>query len=185
MPNTIVTDRSRKKTTTMRTMLPLLVILVVGLRLAGASPPPQPVACTKGTTDCTVTNVYGSFPDRTICRAADASFPRTEAELVAAVAAAAAAGGRRRRRRGTPQLPQAGVPRRRDGTIISTRFLNRTVAVDAAARRITVGAASCCGTSSGPPPPRPRAAALALLVRPHRRRPPRHRRPWQLALGQG
>jgi L-gulonolactone oxidase len=69
----------------------LLLGLLVGL--AGSSPPPATVVCAHdhGTSDCTVSNAYGSFPDRTVCRAANATFPRTEKELVAAVAAAAAA----------------------------------------------------------------------------------------------
>ena len=67
----------------------LLVLLLVGL--AGSSPPPEPVVCAHGTSDCTVSNAYGSFPDRTVCHAANATFPRTEKELVAAVAVAVAA----------------------------------------------------------------------------------------------
>ena len=72
-----------------RSLLPAVLLLGLLLSCAGSSPPPEwfaPVACPTGT----VTNVYGSFPDRTICPAANATFPRTEEELVAAVAAAAA-----------------------------------------------------------------------------------------------
>ncbi|KAG8086654.1 hypothetical protein GUJ93_ZPchr0010g7722 [Zizania palustris] len=117
----------------------LSLLLLLGLRLAGGSPPPQPVECTRGTSDCTVTNVYGSYPDRTICRAANASFPRTEQELVAAVAAAAAAKRKVKvATRHSHSFPKLACPGGRDGTIISTRFLNRTVSVDAARRLMTV-----------------------------------------------
>lgn len=119
----------------------VLVVLLLGLLLglAGSSPPPSPVACTRGTSDCMVTNVYGSFPDRTICRAVNATFPRTEQELVAAVAAAAAV--KRKVKAATKHshsFPKLACPGGRDGTIISTERLNRTVSVDSASGLMTV-----------------------------------------------
>ncbi|KXG24271.2 hypothetical protein SORBI_3007G017500 [Sorghum bicolor] len=117
----------------------LLVVPVLLASLAGGSPPPDPVSCTRGTSDCTVTSTYGSFPDRTICRAANATFPRTEQELVAAVASAAAA--RRKVKVATSHshsFPKLACPGGRDGTIISTERLNATVRVDAARRLLTV-----------------------------------------------
>ncbi|CAL4990653.1 unnamed protein product [Urochloa decumbens] len=115
----------------------LLLILVVGL--SGASPPPPPVACRHGTSDCTVTNAYGSFPDRTICRAANATFPRTEEELVAAVAAAAEA--KRKVKVATKyshSLPKLACPGGHEGTIISTEKLNRTLSIDKGKGLLTV-----------------------------------------------
>ncbi|KAJ1266949.1 hypothetical protein BS78_07G019000 [Paspalum vaginatum] len=122
---------------TMRVVFLVLLLLLVSL--AGASPPPEPVSCTRGTSDCTVTSTYGSFPDRTICRAANATFPSTEQELVAAVAAASAA--RRKVKVATSHshsFPKLACPGGRDGTIISTERLNRTVAIDKANRLLTV-----------------------------------------------
>ncbi|KAM3262970.1 hypothetical protein ACQJBY_053243 [Aegilops geniculata] len=123
-------------------LLPAALLLLLGLllsRRACSSPPPDSVTCARGTSDCTLANVYGSFPDRTACRAADAAFPSTEAELVAAVAAAAAA---KRKVKAVPRhshsFPKLACPGGRDGTIISTARLNRTVSVDAATGLMTV-----------------------------------------------
>uniref|UniRef100_A0A453S246 FAD-binding PCMH-type domain-containing protein n=1 Tax=Aegilops tauschii subsp. strangulata TaxID=200361 RepID=A0A453S246_AEGTS len=118
-----------------------LTFLLLGLflGLAGSSPPPEPVECARGTSDCTVTNVYGSFPDRTICRAANATFPRTEKELVAAVAAAAASKRKVKvATRHSHSFTKLACPGGRDGTIISTERLNKTVSVDAAKGLMTV-----------------------------------------------
>ena len=121
-------------------VLPVLLLLVLLLGLAGSSPPPEPVACAHyGTSECTITNAYGSFPDRTICRAASAAFPRTERELVAAVADAAKA--KRKVKVATKHshsFPKLACPGGHDGTIISTERLNRVVRVNAAERLMTV-----------------------------------------------
>ncbi|KAK1605965.1 hypothetical protein QYE76_029638 [Lolium multiflorum] len=119
----------------------VLVVLLLGLLLAVArsSSSPEPVACAHGTSNCTVTNAYGSFPDRTICRAANATFPSTEQELVAAVAAAAAA--KRKVKAATKHshsFPKLACPGGSDGTIISTERLNRTVSVDTSSGLMTV-----------------------------------------------
>uniref|UniRef100_A0ACD5XHV7 Uncharacterized protein n=1 Tax=Avena sativa TaxID=4498 RepID=A0ACD5XHV7_AVESA len=119
----------------------VLVVLLLGLLLgvARSSPSPEPVACAHGTWDCTVTNAYGSFPDRHVCHAANAAFPSTEQELVAAVAAAAAA--KRKVKVATKyshSFTKLACPGGRDGTIISTERLNRTVSVDSANGLMTV-----------------------------------------------
>nr|BAJ92688.1 predicted protein [Hordeum vulgare subsp. vulgare] len=123
----------------MSSFLPAAFVLILLLSPAGSSPPPDSVSCARGTSDCTLANVYGSFPDHTACHAADAAFPTTEAELLAAVAAAAAA---KRKVKAAPRhshsFPKLACPGGRDGTIISTARLNRTVSVDAARGLMTV-----------------------------------------------
>ncbi|CAO2145041.1 unnamed protein product [Urochloa humidicola] len=115
----------------MRDGVLFVLLLVVHVGLSSGSPPPSPVSCKRGMSECTVTNAYGSFPDRTICHAANATFPETEEELVAAVASAAAA--KRKVKVATKyshSFPKLACPGGRDGTIISTERLNRTVSVD-------------------------------------------------------
>ncbi|XBI00888.1 hypothetical protein VPH35_129793 [Triticum aestivum] len=122
-----------------RSLLPAVLLLGLLLSRAGSSPPPEPVVCARGMSDCTVTNVYGSFPDRTICPAANATFPRTEEELVAAVAAAAAMKRKVKvATRHSHSFPKLACPGGREGTIISTERLNRTVSVDTAKGLMTV-----------------------------------------------
>ena len=120
----------------------LLIPAAVYLLPANNTTPPwEPITCTdsNGTSSCTVTNSYGSFPDRTVCRAASAVYPRTEAELVAAVAAAAKAKRKVKvATRHSHSFTKLACPGGSDGTVISTRWLNRTVRVDVCRRLLTV-----------------------------------------------
>ncbi|KAF7097492.1 hypothetical protein CFC21_099305 [Triticum aestivum] len=120
----------------MGSLLPVALLgLGILLQLAGCSPPPDPVVCTHGTSNCTITNTYGFF----LCPAANVTYPRTEQELVAAVAAVASA--KRKVKVATKHshsIPKLACPGGRDGTIISTARLNRTVRVDAEKRLMTV-----------------------------------------------
>uniref|UniRef100_A0A0E0KPE7 L-gulonolactone oxidase n=1 Tax=Oryza punctata TaxID=4537 RepID=A0A0E0KPE7_ORYPU len=141
----------------------LLVILALWIvfHLAGNRSPPGPVVCANGTSGCTLTNIYGSFSDRAICRAANVTYPRTEQELVAAVAATVAA--RRKVKvatRYSNSFPRLACPGGEDGTVISTRWLNRTVRVDAARRLMTVESGVLLGDLI-------HAAAAAGLALPH------------------
>jgi len=120
----------------------LLIPAAVYLLPANNTTPPWgPITCTdsNGTSSCTVTNSYGSFPDRTVCRAASAVYPRTEAELVAAVATAAKAKRKVKvATRHSHSFTKLACPGGSDGTVISTRWLNRTVRVDVCRRLLTV-----------------------------------------------
>nr|CAB3492265.1 unnamed protein product [Digitaria exilis] len=122
--------------------MPMLLLLFLLLSLVGlndSSPPPQPVSCTNDTSDCTVTNAYGAFPDSSICHAANVAYPSTEQELVAAVAAAVAAKRKvKASTRYSHSIPKLVCPGGNDGTIISTVRLNRTVRIDAEKRLMTV-----------------------------------------------
>ncbi|RLN05314.1 hypothetical protein C2845_PM13G11880 [Panicum miliaceum] len=49
-------------------ILILLLILTQMISLTGSRPPPDPVACIDGISNCTITNAYASFPDRSAAR---------------------------------------------------------------------------------------------------------------------
>lgn len=103
------------------------------------TPPEPPIKCSSQNQNCTITNSYGTFPDRSICRAAQAVFPATEEELVTVVAAAA----RTRRKikvatRFSHSITKLVCPDGQDGLLISTNFLNRTIKIDKQAMTMTV-----------------------------------------------
>ncbi|CAL4916122.1 unnamed protein product [Urochloa decumbens] len=152
-------------------VLALLLILILACLLIPAlyllhghnRHPPEPITCIDdgGTSNCMVTNTYGSFPDRSTCRAANATYPRTEQELVAAVAAAAAAKRKVKvATRHSHSFTKLACPGGREGTIISTRWLNRTVRVDEEKRHVTVESGMILGDLIA-------VAAAAGLALPH------------------
>nr|CAB3482782.1 unnamed protein product [Digitaria exilis] len=122
--------------------LTILLLILTQISLTTSSPPADPVSCiTNGTSSsgCTISNAYASFPDRRVCRAAKATYPRTEQELVAAVAAAVKA--KRKTKAATRyshSFTKVACPGGSDGVIISTRWLNQTVRIDAKKGLVTV-----------------------------------------------
>lgn len=107
------------------------------------SPPEDPIKCESVSpnkhANCTITNSYATFPDRTICRAAEVVYPTTEAEVMLAVAAATR--GMRKMKVGTRfshSIPKLACPEGEDGVVISTKYLNRTVKVDVEGMSISV-----------------------------------------------
>ncbi|KAI3444352.1 hypothetical protein Pfo_001017 [Paulownia fortunei] len=109
--------------------------------VVNCSPPEDPIKCTGvlKNSNCTITNSYGAFPDRSICRAAKAVYPTSEAELISAVAIATMA--KRKMKVGTRyshSIPKLVCPDGDDGILISTKYLNRTLKIDVSAMTITV-----------------------------------------------
>ncbi|XP_043718144.1 probable L-gulonolactone oxidase 6 [Telopea speciosissima] len=107
----------------------------------GCSPPEDPIKCSSPsqTSNCTISNSYGAFPDRSVCRAADVVYPTSEEELVAVVA-----NGTMRKRKmkvatlSSHSIPKLMCPHGEDGLLISTKYLNRTLKLEPTTMTITV-----------------------------------------------
>ncbi|KAK4767450.1 hypothetical protein SAY86_015200 [Trapa natans] len=120
-----------------------LYILAVCITVR-SSPPEDPVTCassgkSNGSTNCTITNSYGAFPDRSTCRAGEVVFPTSEEEIISAVAAATKAGRKMKvATRYSHSIPKLVCPDGDDGLLISTKYLNRVIKVDNGSRTMVV-----------------------------------------------
>ncbi|KAJ4954986.1 hypothetical protein NE237_011769 [Protea cynaroides] len=93
-------------------------------------PPADPIMCfsQSRTSNCTITNSYGAYPDRRVCRAADIMYPTSEEELVSVVAKGTMS--KRKMKvvaRYSHSIPELVCPDGEEGLLISTRYLNRTL----------------------------------------------------------
>ncbi|XP_002982127.2 L-gulonolactone oxidase 3 [Selaginella moellendorffii] len=102
--------------------------------------PLPPVRClADGSFNCTVSGTYGTWPDRSPCRAARALFPASEEELVTAVAF----GSRNKMKmkvvsKSSHSMTKLVCPGGDEGLIISTQKLNRIVQVDPSTKTVVV-----------------------------------------------
>ncbi|MBA0562960.1 hypothetical protein Golob_007978, partial [Gossypium lobatum] len=113
-----------------------LCLLVV---LVGCNPPGEPVKCSTKDSNCTVTNSYGMFPDRAICRAGNVAYPTSEQELVSIVSAATKS--KRKMKVITHfshSIPKLVCPDGQDGLLVSTKNLNRVLKTNTEAMTMTV-----------------------------------------------
>ncbi|KAL6128499.1 hypothetical protein ACLB2K_071854 [Fragaria x ananassa] len=107
--------------------------------LVCSTPPEDHIKCSSSNTNCTITNSYGIFPDRTVCKATSVSYPSTEEELVKVVANATKnKQSMKVATRYSHSIPKLVCPRGEDGLIISTNNLNRVVKVDVEGMKMTV-----------------------------------------------
>lgn len=116
-------------------------LFLVTCMLVGSSPPEDPIRCTASNnlSNCTITNAYGAFPDRSTCQAADVVYPTTEEELVSIVALAT----KKKRKmkvatRFSHSIPKLVCPDGEQGLLISTKYLNHTLQINEASRTMKV-----------------------------------------------
>ncbi|XP_054785009.1 probable L-gulonolactone oxidase 6 [Prosopis cineraria] len=117
----------------------ILIIFLVFKNVVFSSPPDDPIKCTSTDTNCTITNSYGTFPDRSTCGASRALYPTTEQELISMVASASKSNTKvKAATRYSHSIPKLACPGGQEGIIISTNKLNHIVNVDVENRRMTV-----------------------------------------------
>lgn len=106
------------------------------------TPPEDPIKCsTSNTINCTITNSYGAFPDRSICRARSVAYPTTEEELLSLVASATKNKSKIKvATRFSHSIPKLVCPNGQDGQLVSTKYLNRVLKIDVEAMTMTVEA---------------------------------------------
>ncbi|XP_078169891.1 L-gulonolactone oxidase 2-like isoform X1 [Carex rostrata] len=120
-------------------LLLLGILLISFLPPSSPSPPPSPVKCTTSTSNCTVTNGYGTFPDRSTCYASRVMYPTSEQELVEIVADATASKTKMKVvTRFSHSIPKLACPGGSNGLIISTLNLDHIVNMDNTTMKITV-----------------------------------------------
>ncbi|KAL3812342.1 hypothetical protein ACJIZ3_013610 [Penstemon smallii] len=127
-----------------------LIIFLMIMNTVKSSTPEDPIKCSssssssssgvlKKKSNCTITNFIGAFPDRTTCRAAEAFYPTTEAELVSTVAYATLAKKKVKVvTRHSHSLTKLVCPDGDEGLVISTKYLDRVLNVNASAMTMTV-----------------------------------------------
>ncbi|KAL5572196.1 hypothetical protein UlMin_021793 [Ulmus minor] len=107
--------------------------------VVSATPPEDPIKCSTGNTICSITNSYGTFPDRSICRAGSVAYPDTEEELVAVVANATMKKLKIKvATRFSHSIPKLVCPSGQEGLLISTKNLNQVLHIDTATMEMTV-----------------------------------------------
>ncbi|KMT09265.1 hypothetical protein BVRB_6g133650 [Beta vulgaris subsp. vulgaris] len=95
--------------------------------------------CSTGNSDCTITNSYGMFPDRTTGWVAEATYPTSEDELIVVVAAATKNNRKMKvATRYSHSIPKLVFPDGKDMLLISTKNLNKIHNVNTTAKTITV-----------------------------------------------
>lgn len=121
----------------MKVFISVLIYLFISGVLS--SPPGDPVQCTSNNTNCTLTNSYGAFADRSICKAAQVLYPTTEQELVSMVATATKNNRQMKTTtRYSHSIPKLACPDGEDGVLISTNKLNHVLEINVEARTMTV-----------------------------------------------
>ncbi|XP_016443068.2 putative L-gulonolactone oxidase 6 [Nicotiana tabacum] len=106
-------------------------IFLIMIFLVEGTLPQDPIKCTTKNSNCTITNIYGSFPDRSICRAAEVTYPTTEEELISAVGKATKEKRKMRvATRYSQSIPKLVCPGEDDGLIISTKLLDKVQMMD-------------------------------------------------------
>ncbi|XP_076949208.1 putative L-gulonolactone oxidase 6 [Bidens hawaiensis] len=114
-----------------RSILILKCVFLLIIILASCNPPEEPVKCSNNFTNCTITNSYGAFPDRSTCHAAEVAYPSSEESIVAIVANATR--DKRKMRvatRYSHSIPKLVCPDGEKGLIISTENLNHIIKMD-------------------------------------------------------
>lgn len=116
-----------------------VLVFFIMIFTVGCTPPEDPIKCSSGNSICTITNSYGAFPDRSICRAAEVFYPKTEQELVSVVANATMLKKKMKvATRFSHSIPKLVCPDGGDGILISTKNLNRVLRVDKPGMTMTV-----------------------------------------------
>ncbi|XP_050249519.1 probable L-gulonolactone oxidase 6 [Quercus robur] len=115
------------------------VFLLIFVACYSCSPPEEPIKCSSENTNCTITNSYGAFPDRSTCRAAEVAYPTTEQELISIMAEATK--NRRKMKVATcfsHSIPKLVCPDGQEGLLISTKYLNHMLKIDVEAMTMTI-----------------------------------------------
>ncbi|KAG5566082.1 hypothetical protein RHGRI_001873 [Rhododendron griersonianum] len=128
-----------KSQNTMFQLFLLLKFTTILFSKVNSSPPEDPIICSSINRNCTITNSYGSFPDRSVCRAADVAYPTTEEELISVVATATEAKRKMKvATRFSHSIPKLVCLDGDKGLLISTKFLNRKLEIDRMRMTISV-----------------------------------------------
>ncbi|KAH9731269.1 putative L-gulonolactone oxidase 6 [Citrus sinensis] len=114
--------------------------LLLCVFIVGCSPPEDPIKCSSSkNSSCTITNSYGMFPDRSVCKAADVAYPTSEQEIISVVSAATIAKRKMKvATRFSHSIPKLVCPDGQDGLLISTKYLNKIINIDTEAMTITM-----------------------------------------------